>query len=69
MSCNVVEVLRDIVGARYLDLCIVGLTLRLPDRHGQAGLLLGEQVGPDLVVVVEAQQLATLGHQVLDTVT
>ena len=30
--------------------------------------LLGEQVGPDLVVVITAQQLATLGHQVVDPV-
>lgn len=59
----------DIVGARRLDMCIVGFTLCLTDCHGQSSFLLGEQVGPDLVVVVEAQQLATLGHQVLDTVT
>jgi hypothetical protein len=59
----------DIVRPRHLDMCILGLTLRLPDRHGQAGFFLGEQVGSDLVVVVEAQQLATLGHQVLDIVT
>jgi hypothetical protein len=50
-------------------MCIVGLTLCLTDRHGQTSLFFGKQVGPDLVVVVEAKQFATLGHQVLDTVT
>ncbi len=67
--CDGIEVLGDIVCVCHLDECIVGLTLRLTDRHGQASLLLGEQVGPDLVVVVQAQQFATLGHQVVDTVT
>jgi hypothetical protein len=62
-------VLRDIVGARFLDARVLHLTLSFPDGSGEAGLLLGEQFGSDLVVVVAAQQLATLGHQVLDTVT
>jgi len=65
----VVEVLGHIVAARHHDPRIVGLALRLTDGNGQASLLLGEQVGADLVVVVQAQQLATLGHEVVDTVT
>ena len=69
MPRHSLEVLCDVVRTRCLDMCIVGFTLCLTDRHGQSSLLLGEQVGPDLVVVVEAQQFATLGHQVLDTVT
>ena len=53
----------DIVRARHLDACIVDLTLCFTESHGQACLLLGEQVGSDLVGVVQAQQIAALGHQ------
>ena len=68
-SSDVVEMVCDVVGAGHLDLRRLRLPLDLPDGDGQARLLLGEQVGTDLVVVVEAQQLASLGDQVLDTVT
>jgi hypothetical protein len=54
---DVVEVLGHIVTARLVDPGIVGLALRLPDSHGQASLLFGEQVGSDLVVVVQASSL------------
>jgi hypothetical protein len=47
----------DIVASHRLDVRLLGLALGPPDGLGQASLLLGEQVGPDLVVVYTSSSL------------
>ncbi len=66
---NVVEMTVDVIGTRRFDAGRFGLAVSLTDGNGEASLLLGEQIGSDLVVVVQPQQLATLPLQIVNQVT
>jgi hypothetical protein len=58
----------DIVGLYDLQTSCLRFSVRRRYRQGQASLLLGEQVGSDPIVVVQAQQLPPLPLQLVHCV-